>query len=84
MLFYAGEVTNLFDINYSSSFQLEEEAIGVLANTRVNILVNETYFDMIYDELVTDNYAVFENLQMNEIKQNYTVNIYPNSYSDLL
>ena len=84
VLFYAGEVTNLFDINYSSSFQLEEEAIGVLANTRVNILVNETYFDMIYDELVTDNYAVFENLQMNEIKQNYTVNIYPNSYSDLL
>lgn len=84
VLFYAGEVTNLFDVNYSSSFALEEEAISTLASTRVNIMVNETYFDMIYDELVTDNYAVFENLQMNEIKQNYTINIYPNSYSDLV
>lgn len=82
VLFYAGEIENLYD-GINEKFSLSDEAVVKLYNERPNILLNKTYFDSLYDELVTDNYAIFENLQMNEIKKAYTITVYPDSYKDL-
>ncbi len=85
VLFYAGQVENLLpNVEYSSDFKLEESQIKDLHTTRVNILVDKTLFDVMYDELVVDNYAVFENLQMGEIRDNYNVHVFTNAYKDLL
>ncbi len=83
VMFYAGEVKNLFK-GITESFELEEDAIDALSGYRPNILLDKTLFDTIYDELISDNYAIFENLQMNEIKQLYTIKVYTNSYKDLI
>ncbi len=83
VLFYAGEIENLYD-GINEKFSLSDKAVVKLYNERPNILLNKTYFDTLYDELVSDNYAIFENLQMTEIKKAYTITVYPDSYKDLI
>ena len=55
-----------------------------LYNTRVNILVDETYFDVLYDEIYQDNYTYFENANMNFLREDYNITTYSGRYSDLL
>ncbi len=83
VMFYAGPIQNIFSVT-SNSFTLDEGAVSVLYNTRANILLDKTLFDSLYDELVYDNYAVFENLQMNELKNQYNITKYPDRYKDLI
>lgn len=83
VLFYTGACENLFD-GITSSFALSEEAIVTLYNTRVNILVDETYFDVLYDEIYQDNYTYFENANMNFLREDYNITTYSGRYSDLL
>lgn len=83
VLIYTGACENLFD-GITSSFELSEEAISVLYSTRVNILVDETYFDVLYDEIYTDNYAYFEEANINYLRENYNIYEYNGRYSDLL
>lgn len=92
VLFYVGMVDNLFkNINSGFSLTYNEKdpitglvPIEVLANTKVNIFNNKTYFDVVYDSLVTDNFAVFQNLNMNELRKGYNLNTYPDAYKDLI
>lgn len=51
---------------------------------RVNILVDKTYFDVIYDEIYVDNYTYFENNHMRYLRQEYTITEYQGRYDDLL
>ena len=83
VLIYTGACENLFD-GITSSFELSEEAISVLYNTRVNILVDETYFDVLYDEIYTDNFAYFEETNINYLRENYNIYEYSGRYSDLI
>lgn len=82
VLFYTGPCVNLFD-GIDSSFTLNENAIETLYNTRVNILVDKTYFDVLYDEIYADNYAYFENANMNFLRENYNIKEYGGRFDDL-
>ena len=80
VLIYTGACENLFDsINVS-----DKEALEKLYDTRVNILVDKTYFDVIYDEIYVDNYTYFENNHMRYLRQEYTITEYQGRYDDLL
>lgn len=76
MFFFAGNVENLFkgiDENFDASKQTEN--IKTLATTRLNIFSEKTLFDKIYAELTKDNFSVFQNLDMNALKQTLTIKI---------
>lgn len=80
VLIYTGACENLFDsINVS-----DQEALEKLYDMRVNILVDKTYFDVIYDEIYVDNYTYFENNHMRYLRQEYTITEYQGRYDDLL
>ena len=79
VLIYTGECKNLFDsLNVS-----DEQALEKLYDTRVNILVDKTYFDVIYDEIYVDNYTYFENINMNYLRQEYSIEEYQARLDDL-
>lgn len=80
VLIYTGECKNLFDsLNVS-----DEQALEKLYDTRVNILVDKTYFDVIYDEIYVDNYTYFENINMNYLRQEYSIEEYQARLDDLM
>ena len=82
VLIYTGACENLFD-GITSSFSLSENAIETLYTTRVNLLVDKTYFDVLYDEIYSDNYSYFESTNLNFLRQNYNITEYTGRYSDL-
>lgn len=82
ILVYTGACQNLFD-GIDSSFELDDSAIEVLYSTRVNPLVDKTYFDVLYDEIYTDNYSHFETANLNFLRKNYSIKEYQARYSDL-
>ncbi|MDE6583229.1 MAG: hypothetical protein K2K31_01075, partial [Clostridia bacterium] len=67
IFFYAGKVENLFD-NISANFTLGQEAIKTLATTRINIFNTKTYLDLIYDTLNSDNFYIFQNADIDNLK----------------
>lgn len=83
VMFYAGKIENLFS-GINGNFELEESHIDALTAYRPNIMLDKSLFDTLYDELATDHYSIFENLQMNEIKTLYNIKVYTNSYKDLI
>ena len=83
VLVYTGACQNLFD-GVDTSFELDDKAIEVLYNTRVNVLVDKTYFDVLYDEIYTDNFEHYENANLNFLRQDYQITEYSDRYSDLL
>lgn len=82
VLIYTGACENLFD-GITSSFTLNENAIETLYTTRVNLLVDKTYFDVLYDEIYSDNYSYYESTNLNFLRQNYNITEYTGRYSDL-
>ncbi len=84
LIIYTGACENLFGNGITGNFTLDEEAINVLNNTRVNLLVDKTYFDVLYDELFVDNFSNYESVNMEYLRRNYTITVYTGSYSDLL
>lgn len=84
VLIYTGVCENLYD-GITPSFTLSEEAIEKLYTTRVNILVDKTYFDVLYDELYADNFTQFEDANVQYLKDTYfTVTEYSSRFNDLL
>lgn len=91
VLVYTGACENLFD-GIDETFELGgnagseegEHAISVLANTRVNMLVDKTYLDLLYDEIYQDNYAFFEQANINFLRENYEIKVYQGRFADSL
>lgn len=54
ILFYAGEVTNLYS-SVDEDFTLTQNDIRTLASTPLNVFTNKTIFDQIYDSLFVDS-----------------------------
>ena len=80
LIIYTGACENLFD----SLSVSDEQAIEKLNNTRVNPLVDKTYFDVLYDEIYQDNYSYYESINLEYLKENYNITIYRGRYSDLI
>ena len=77
------------DENYSLSYNPEDEnnsdsAIYILYNTRVNPLVDKTYFDVLYDEIFQDNSGEYESKKLEEARNAYSITHYEERYSDLI
>ena len=86
VLVYTGTCMNLFDGidgNFTLSATEESGAIEKLYSTRVNPLVDKTYFDMLYDEIYQDKFSYYETENMKFLRQDYEVVVYkgriPNS-----
>lgn len=76
MFFYAGRIENLFSgitVNFDASTQTQN--IKTLTSTRLNIFSEKTVFDKIYSELTTDNFSVFQNMNMNYLRESLTKKI---------
>ena len=91
ILFYAGEVKNVFD-GVTENFSLSNQDIEKLASTRVNIFNNKTYFDLVYDTVYSENnFADFELENLNYLKKQITdfkegktgIEYFLNEYKDL-
>ena len=75
VLVYTGKCENLFD-GIDEDFELSEDAIAVLATTRVNKLVDKTYLDLLYDEIFKDEFSYFEQANMNFLREDYNFKTY--------
>lgn len=82
ILVYTGECKNLFE-GIDSSFSLSEAGVEVLYTTRVNPLVDKTYFDVMYDEIYSDNTSSYQQANLSVIKQDYKIYEYTSNFSDL-
>ena len=80
VLVYTGQCQNLFDGidgDFVLSDGVENGAIEKLYSTRVNPLVDKTYFDVLYDEIYQDKFSYFESENIKFLKQDYSITVYP-------
>lgn len=78
LFFYAGKVENLFGgINANFTFKASEKkaVVELLRSTKLNIFSSKTLFDKLYEECVTDDFAIFQNLDANAMRQKFTTDI---------
>ncbi len=69
IFFFAGKIENLFTgIDENFDLTKSPESIKILASTRLNIFSEKTIFDLLYDELTTDNFSVFQNMNMQYLR----------------
>ncbi len=92
IIFYAGVITNPFTIVDPNNFNLEttnqdqlNEIINTIKTTLLNNFNNKTLFDKVYEELETDNYSIFENMNLDVLKKNIkNLVVHSSNYKDLL
>lgn len=82
IIFYGGKVQNLFEIPENSELSLKEEDIWKLCDTRLNQMSNKTIFDLLYEQMVGDNYSAFESMQIKLLKENIEIVKYPKNYKE--
>ncbi len=70
IFFFAGNIENLFPVG--DNFALtREESVYKLTSTYPNIFSNKTMFDVLYEELVKDNFTEFQNLDIDNIRNKF-------------
>lgn len=73
ILFYAGEVNNLFS-GITEDFSLTQKDVLKLANTTLNVFTDKTIFDQIYESLYVDSaYGEYEENSINRLKNSLTL-----------
>lgn len=83
IVFYGGKVENLFTINDMNEFELKDEDIEKLTNTKLSVLNNKTLFDKIFEQLSDDSYSIFENMNLNILKKDLTIEKHKSVYENL-
>ena len=84
ILMYAGKIENLCD-NVSLSMNVQSDVVERLYETKLNVCRDYTYFDLLYDELVKDNFSSYQTKDINYMISNLVeYNFYYNAYKDLL
>ena len=64
-------------------------AIETLLKTKLNIFSNKTLFDVLYEETLSDNFSVFQNMDMDNLKATLVtkngegIRLYPDEFKDL-
>ena len=92
IIFYAGVVENPFTITNPDTFNLVTtnearlaEIVETISTTKLNPFHNKTIFDLVYEELVTDNYSIFANMNYEKLKKEISdLTIHKSNYKDLL
>ncbi len=88
VLMYTGECKNYFDsivdgLNGGQEVLLGTGAIETLYNARLNVCVNKTIFDVIYEELTQDNFASFESANTSLLREKASITRYESKFNDL-
>lgn len=68
IFFYAGKIENLFDVSGSGLSLTNKQSVTALASKRLNIFSSKTLFDKLYEELNTSNFSVFQNMNINRLR----------------
>lgn len=79
VLVYTGKCENLFDGAGGDFFlddSVESGSIEKLYSTRINPLVDKTYFDLLYDEIYQDKYSYYETENLKFLRLDYDVVVY--------
>lgn len=84
IVFYAGSVKNLFQVNSVDSFSFEEKDIITLTQTLLNPLNNKTVFDKVYEQLSNQATSTNEAMYLNVLKSDLKITKYTKAYKDLL
>lgn len=92
VVIYMGKCENLFGgIDYSFDLSRKNDeslqgqsAIEVLYSTRVNPLVDKTYFDVLYDEIYSDDSSYYISANLNILRNNYDIYVYSSRFADSL
>ena len=73
-------------LNYTreTQYTIENSNFEKLYNTRVNLLVDKTYIDALYDEIYTDNFASYESANINFLREEFTFKVYKGRYPSTL
>ncbi len=86
IFFYAGRVENLFEVS-SATFDatIDKDNILALAKKKINVFSSKTLLDVLFDELDSNNFSVFQTLDMNNLRKNKTksIDININNIKDL-
>ena len=73
-----------FTLSYSQGDENDpDSAIYTLYHTRVNPLVDKTYFHVLYDEIYQDDAANLQSLDIEELRNEYVISHFVDRYSDL-
>ncbi len=83
IIIYLGKVENLFTISDVSTFNLIESDIEKLTETKLSPLNNKTLFDKIFEQLSEDNYSIFENMNLNVLKNKCKIVRHESVYMNL-
>ena len=83
IIFYIGQVENLFTVDNVSTFNLQNSDIMKLAETKLNAFNNKTVFDKVYEQLSSDKYSMFESMNLNVLKKDIKITKYPDVYKNL-
>ena len=84
VFFYAGKVQNLFDVTSSFDASSDQENIKILASTKLNVFSSKKLLDLLYDELASDNFSVFQNMDMNDLRdKTKSIEIHTENIKDL-
>jgi hypothetical protein len=84
VLMYGGKIQNLCD-NIALNMNMTEDTIKKLDSTRINQCIDYTYFDMLYEGLVKDNFSQYQEQDIEEMKSKLKdYNFYLNAYKDML
>ncbi len=94
VLVYTGKCENLFD-GIDENFELSgagssiansdsETAISKLAKTRVNLLVDKSYLDLLYDQIYKDTFSYFEQANINFLREDYQIKVYKGRFPSAL
>ena len=77
-------VNENFSLSYTQGDENDpDSAIYTLYHTRVNPLVDKTYFDVLYDEIYQDDAANLQSLDIEELRNEYAITHFVDRYSDL-
>lgn len=82
IMVYEGKVENLFS-GIDSNFKLTLSDIEVLNETRVKAGEEKTILDELFDELNSDRYTLFENMNIEFLRDEVKITYYPDAYKDL-
>ena len=84
IIMFGGKLENLCD-NVSLSMNMSADTLVKLDETRLNVCRDYTYFDLLYDELVKDNFSTYQTNDINRMIENLVeYNFYYNAYKDML
>ncbi len=85
IIVYEGKVQNLFT-GIDKNFKLSTKDIEMLDSKQARLKAGEskTIFDAIFDEINTDRYSVYENMNLEKLRSEVSIKYYPDGYKDLV